>query len=68
LWHNAISMKNSLLIVVVVILVFMCLAAVGESSNSAVADALREQNKQLARIAASLERISGQQPGWKLPK
>jgi hypothetical protein len=59
-------MKNSLLILVAVI-ALACIAASGPSDTS-VADALREQNKQLARIAASLERIAGQQPGWKLPK
>lgn len=60
-------MKNSLLILAIAILL-VTVAAVGGSSDSTVADALREQNKQLARIAASLERISGQQPGWKLPR
>lgn len=38
------------------------------TSDTEVVKALQEQNKQLARIAASLERISGQQPGWKLPQ
>jgi cytochrome c551/c552 len=60
------TMKNSMLILVAAI-ALACIAASGPSYTS-VADALREQNKQLARIAASLERIAGQQPGWKLPK
>jgi hypothetical protein len=32
-----------------------------------IVKALDEQNRHLARIAESLERISGQRPGWKLP-
>lgn len=36
--------------------------------NEEVAAQLKEQNRQLARIAASLEIISGQHTGWKLPK
>jgi hypothetical protein len=57
-------MKNSLWIVIVIVL--LCLGATSNTDQE-VAKALREQNQQLARIATSLEKISGQQPGWKLP-
>lgn len=36
-------------------------------STAEIVKALNIHNQQLARIATSLERISGQQPGWKLP-
>jgi outer membrane lipoprotein-sorting protein len=56
-------------LVVTVVCALVLLFAVGATqSDERVVDALKEQNKQLARIAASLERISGQQPGWKLPR
>lgn len=61
-------MKNSFWIgAFVVAIIFVCIGA-ATGSDQEVAKALREQNQQLARIATSLEKISGQQPGWKLPK
>jgi hypothetical protein len=57
-------MKNSLW--TFVIIAILCVGA-GSTTDQEVVKALNEQNRQLARIAASLERISGQQPGWKLP-
>jgi uncharacterized protein (UPF0210 family) len=36
-------------------------------STAEIVKAMNYQNQQLKRIADSLERISGQQPGWKLP-
>jgi hypothetical protein len=52
----------------------LCLAFINPSqaapaydSNQEIIKALNEQNKQLARIANAVERISGDRPGWKLP-
>jgi hypothetical protein len=58
-------MKNSIWIVIVIVL--LCLGATS-NHDAEIVKALNEQNRQLARIATSLEKISGQQPGWKLPK
>jgi outer membrane lipoprotein-sorting protein len=58
-------MKTLLIVAITLIVIFTMGAA---QSDERVTEALREQNKQLSRIAASLERISGQQPGWKLPR
>lgn len=56
-------MKNSLWILIIV-----ALLALGASSlDSEVVKALNETNRQLTRIAASLEKISGQQPGGAVP-
>jgi hypothetical protein len=38
-----------------------------QDSTAEIVKALNIQNQQLDRIADALERISGQQPGWKLP-
>jgi hypothetical protein len=46
----------------------LTIKAAPSQGDSEIVKALNIQNQQLARIAASLERISGQQPGWKLPQ
>jgi hypothetical protein len=52
------------------LVIIFCIGAASSSpkSDPEVIKALNIQNQQLDRIADSLERISGQQPGWKLPK
>jgi hypothetical protein len=62
-------MKNSLGIVLLLVL-FAAVLCMGATSNTdaEIVKALNIQNQQLSRIATSLEKISGQQPGWKLPK
>jgi len=47
------------------IVVFIILAAMGAPPTD---KDLQETNRQLQRIADSLEIISGQHSGWKLPK
>lgn len=50
------------------ILVIVAIFAVGAGTiDGEVVKALNETNKQLARIATSLEKISGQQPGGAVP-
>jgi hypothetical protein len=62
-------MKNSVGIVLLLILVVAALCMGATSNTDAeIVKALNVQNQQLSRIATSLEKISGQQPGWKLPK
>lgn len=39
-----------------------------QDSTAELVKAMNIQNQQLKRIADSLAIISGQQPGWKLPK
>ena len=39
-----------------------------DASTAEIVKAMNFQNQQLKRIADSLAIISGQQPGWKLPK
>lgn len=61
-------MKKNILWIAVVVAIF-CLGATTGSSNTdrEIIKALNIQNQQLDRIADSLERISGQQPGGKVP-
>ena len=56
-------MKNLLWVVVVGALLVMGAGSI----DGEVVKALNETNKQLARIATSLEKISGQQPGGAVP-
>ena len=69
-------MKN----VFVILLVIGCLLGIAmwvfpqnvqaatPDSTAEIVKAINIQNQQLARIATSLEIISGQKQGWKLPK
>lgn len=54
----------------VAVLVFISLAVMGGSviTPDANTKQLEETNRQLKRIADSLEIISGQRSGWKIPK
>jgi DNA-binding MarR family transcriptional regulator len=45
----------------------LTIKAAPSQGESEIVKALNIQNQQLSRIATSLEKISGQQPGWKLP-
>lgn len=56
-------MKNLLWIMVIVALVTVGAGGIDQE----VVNVLRDTNKQLARIATSLEKISGQQPGGAVP-
>lgn len=60
-------MKNVFWILLIVA-IFCLGATTGSNHDAEIVKALNIQNQQLDRIADSLERISGEQPGWKLPK
>jgi hypothetical protein len=54
-------MKNSLWILLIVVILCVGAATASSDTEKEIIKALNIQNQQLARIATSLERMSGQQ-------
>ena len=61
-------MKAKITYCLVALLALALLSAASSSPDREVAQALKEQNEQLKKIATSLEIIAGQRGNWKLPR